>query len=217
MSIKLQEDHQLIEISPNFKIAHQRVAYQNYEQLEKQIEASVFSFTPYFRSIRNLKRKFEWLNIRALLSELGVKNDIEYDEHGKPHLLNGDSHLSISHSHEHIAVSFHQSSPHGIDLQLINPKIIRIREKFLRDVELEQIDQKNVTTLTLLWSMKEALFKLYGKKDIFLKQNILLSELSEQDGEFTALGKIQGIENEIEVPMRAGLMKNYVLAYTLIP
>tara|TARA_R100001015_G_C4612146_1_gene167646 strand:+ start:15 stop:671 length:657 start_codon:yes stop_codon:yes gene_type:complete len=218
LPIELQEDHELIRISDNFRIAHQKVDYHHYDELFKKIEDSFFSFDEYFFSMTNLNRKIEWLSIRALLLELGLDSDIIYDEHGKPHLKNNGEHLSISHSQKRIAVSIHSKRAHGIDLQHITPKILRIKNKFLIERELNMLKSTDdITILTVLWSMKEALFKSYGKKDIFLKGNIELSEFKIEDGIYEANGKIYGIADEINYPMKALLVDDYVLAYTLIP
>lgn len=217
MSTKPQEDHALIRLSDHFRIAHQKVDYHNYDALEQRIRDSVFTFDRYFNSITNLNRKFEWLSIRSLLLELGAKYDISYDEHGKPHFKNSSSHLSISHSNNHVAVSLHKTEAHGIDLQFLTPKIKRIKNKFLKQNEFDQLTEISTKELTILWSMKEALFKLYGKKDIFLKNNIEISSLKIKDNKACANGVISHLSHHIEVEMEAILIGDYVLAYTLIP
>jgi len=218
LPIELQEDHELIQISDQFRIAHQKVDYHHFDALKEKIEASVFSFNDYFYSMSNLSRKIEWLSIRSLLLELGLDSDIVYDEHGKPHLKTNLQHLSISHSQQRIAVSIHHRCAHGIDLQHITPKIQRIKQKFLNDGELKMLNSTDdPLLLTVLWSMKEALFKRYGKKDIFLKQHINLSAFEQKGNSFESQGLIYGIEEEIELPMRAVLLDDYILAYTLIP
>ena len=218
MLFELQEDHELIQVSKNFKIAHQKVDYQLYNELKQRVEASVFRFNDYFYKMSNRHRQIEWLSIRSLLLRIGLNSDIIYDEHGKPHLKNTHEHLSISHSQHRIAVSIHQKKEHGIDLQHISPKIVRIKQKFLNQAELAMLEEnENPLILTVLWSMKEALFKSYGKKDIFLKGNIELSELNIKEQTFEAIGRIHGIGKEIRHQMIAMLIDDYILAYTLIP
>ena len=218
MPFELQEDHELIQVSENFRIAHQKVDYDHFNELKTRIKNSVFSFNAYFYKMSNLNRKIEWLSIRSLLLDMGLDSDIVYDEHGKPLLKKNSDHLSISHSQQHIAVSIHRKEPHGIDLQYITSKIIRIKHKFLNENELNMINQsEDPRLLTALWSMKEALFKSYGKKDIFLKKHIAISELSFGEDSFKAQGLIHGIGKEIRHQMKAELIDDYILAYTLIP
>lgn len=217
MSLKVQQDHQIVQLSKDFKLAYRKVNYLNFDALERRIRNSNFTFDHYYESMTSLNRKFEWLSIRQLLIELGDEIDIKYDEHGKPHFVQGKAHLSISHSRESIAVSMHASKPHGIDLQYLTSKIKRIKHKYLRDEELVNIDLESTEELSIYWSMKEALFKLYGKKDIFLKENIRISNLIKKDHTYLAKGEIIGVPQEISVNMEGIVLKDYVLAYTLIP
>ncbi len=216
MPFKLTESHQIVQLSNDFKLAFQKVNYKNFEKLENSIKASVFSFDEYYNSMSNKKRKTEWLSIRQLLINMGDDVDIYYDEHGKPHFTEGSEHLSISHSKESIAVSMHKSKEHGVDLQFLTPKIKRIRDKYLREEEIKALQSSSTLELSVYWSMKEALFKLYGKKDIFLKENIRIIGLQELNGKYTAKGEIINIPEKIEVDMEAILLEDYVLAYTLI-
>ena len=101
------------------------------------------------------------------------KEDVYYDSYGKPHFKNSKNFLSISHSNEMVAVSIDQKATTGIDIQWITDKIIRIKEKFLNPKE-QQITSNDPLELTYYWSIKEALFKIYGKKDAFLKENFEL-------------------------------------------
>ena len=103
--------------------------------------------------------------------------DIEYDNQRKPHLLNCTQHLSISHSHHKVAISIDEKAITGIDIQIISPKIIRIKEKFLNPLEISIITDFSAKNLSLYWSVKEALFKV-------IIHEIKEKELPELDDEF---------------------------------
>jgi len=216
LPLKVQENHRIIQLSEQFKLAYRKVDYTDFEKLEASIRNSIFTFDNYYESISNKKRKIEWLSIRQLLIDLGDEVDIYYDEHGKPHFTEGSAHLSISHSQNAIAVSMHESKAHGVDLQYLTPKIKNIKNKYLREEELLEIGKGSTEELSIYWSMKEALFKLYGKKDIFLKENIRISNMQQADNKFIATGEIIHIDEKIKVEMEAILLEDYVLAYTLI-
>lgn len=216
MPTEVKGNHHFISISDRFRLAHCMVDYHNYENLYREIADSSYQFDDYFRSMNNLNRKFEWLTIRKLLLEMGEENDILYDEHGKPHFKEGEKHLSISHSQERVAVSIHGEKQHGIDLQLINPKIVNIRDKFLCKEEVDGLETNSTLELTIYWSMKEALFKLYGKKDIFLKANLLIEDLKKEGDLYSAIGKITNVAEPMQLKMQARILHDYILAYTLI-
>lgn len=95
---------------------------------------------------------------------LGENSTIEKDANGKPVLKNSEAHLSISHTQQFAAVMFSRNKAVGIDLENINPKVERIAHKFLREDEINAIDEEEkIGKLILYWSAKEALYKLHAK------------------------------------------------------
>jgi len=128
-------------------------------------------------------RKKEWLVSRILTEKLSSEKDIRiiYDEHNKPFLLrrspfgkNSKFHISISHSHNLLAVILDEQET-GIDIERIKEKILRIKEKFMSDSELESLHNENpAEQLTVYWCAKESLYKLYGKKELAFKENMMV-------------------------------------------
>lgn len=121
-------------------------------------------------------RKKEWLVSRILTEQLLREKNIRiiYDEHNKPFLKDSDKHISISHSHNLLAVILDEYET-GIDIELIKPKILRIKEKFMSDAELQSVQKENFAEqLTVYWCAKESLYKLYGKKELAFKENLFV-------------------------------------------
>ena len=119
-------------------------------------------------------RKKEWLVARILAEQLSEEKNsrIIYDEHNKPFLENSKKHISISHSHNFLAVILDEYET-GIDIELIKPKVLRIKEKFMSDEELNSLQKENLAEqLTVYWCAKESLYKLYGKKELAFKENL---------------------------------------------
>lgn len=115
---------------------------------------------PFFR---NPARLSEWLAARALLAELGVKQRVGYDEHGKPHLEGAGLYLSISHSHGYIAVIISKKYRVGIDIEQTGDRIHRVSHKFVNENELAWLPKDNNTShLYVIWGAKECAFKIYG-------------------------------------------------------
>ncbi|MFT3702028.1 MAG: 4'-phosphopantetheinyl transferase superfamily protein [Agriterribacter sp.] len=103
----------------------------------------------------------------------------------KPYIAGEAFHFSISHSGDYAAaiVSTHQRV--GIDIEMPNPKVARIRHKFLHADERVQIEPQSVADniilneafirrLTMLWSAKEAVFKWYGLGEVDFSEHIRL-------------------------------------------
>lgn len=125
------------------------------------------------------KRLIEWLMPRYLLSVLLDIDHKDYykDKYGKPHIANNDIHISISHSGKYFTL-LHSSQNCGIDIQCYNSKIELIKLKFVNDIEMKWLENKedHFTLLHHIWSAKEAIYKAYGRKQISLKGNIYVSD-----------------------------------------
>jgi phosphopantetheinyl transferase len=114
-----------------------------------------------------------FLSVRKLLQETGHTDlDLYYDEFGKPH-LHGEKHISITHSHEFSAIIISDETV-GIDIELQRNKIIRIADKFC-DSEFQFLDlesEEYIAKLTVIWGVKEAIFKIRNEKGISFKNHI---------------------------------------------
>jgi 4'-phosphopantetheinyl transferase len=114
-----------------------------------------------------------FLSVRKLLQETGHTDlDLYYDEFGKPH-LHGEKHISITHSHEFSAIIISDETV-GIDIELQRNKIIRIADKFC-DSEFQFLDLESdeyIRKLTVIWGVKEAIFKIRNEKGISFKNHI---------------------------------------------
>ncbi|MFN8406306.1 MAG: 4'-phosphopantetheinyl transferase superfamily protein [Sphingobacteriaceae bacterium] len=135
------------------------------------------------QSFLHKKRKLHWLSARVLLAAmLNTKEYIEYrvDEHGKPYLVDFPYFISISHSVAYAAVMISKTCPVGIDIEQMDPKIVQLAHKFLSPAELSFVDINNRKAhLYACWCIKEAVFKLNGKRKTSLR-DIQLSPFSYQ-------------------------------------
>jgi phosphopantetheinyl transferase len=167
-------------------------------------------------AIKNHKRRIEWMSIRSLLLKMDpMFSDIYYNKHRKPFLKNQNRHLSISHSHHRIAVYLNEKQICGVDLQHCTSKILRIKEKFLKQAELDTFNSGNIEELTLLWSIKEALFKVYGKKDIYLKDDITVQSLDFKGKSGSATAVFDSKENNLSYKLNVEIIDDYALAYVV--
>lgn len=121
-------------------------------------------------------RKKEWLATRILTEKLTRNPDahIVYDAYNKPFLKDSATHISLSHSHDLLVVILDQEVT-GVDVELIKPKIERIKHKFMSDQELDSLQKENIQDqLTTYWCAKESLYKLYGKKELSFRENLVI-------------------------------------------
>ncbi len=120
------------------------------------------------------KREIERKATLFLLKKMLNKDTVElvYNELKRPFLKACSEHISISHSHQWLAISIHKTHETGVDVELIREKVINIKHKFCCDAELE-FAKNDIDKLTLLWACKEAVYKVHGKKELEFKKIIV--------------------------------------------
>ena len=114
-----------------------------------------------------------FLSVRKLLQEAGFSDhDLDYDSFGKPHLNNG-KHISITHSHYFSAIIISNENC-GIDMEMLREKIIKIAPKFIQSENafLDDNSPDYIQKLTIIWGIKEAIFKIRNEVGISFKDNI---------------------------------------------
>ena len=126
-----------------------------------------------FVSLQNDRRKMEYAAARFLLRVMtGKREPLLYEESGRP-VLNTGKQISISHCEGYIAVMLTETGQPGMDVELISPRAGKIKSRFLSIRELELAGNDDML-LTLLWSAKEALFKMCTRQGINFKTNLAI-------------------------------------------
>ena len=124
-----------------------------------------------------------FLSVRHLLREFGYTDqDLFYDENGKPHLKDG-KHISITHSFTFSGVIVSES-PVGIDIEKQREKIGIIAHKFV-DYEcnyLNETDEDYIRRLTVIWGIKESLYKLFATPGMLFREHFLVIPFMMKDG-----------------------------------
>lgn len=101
----------------------------------------------------------------------------------KPFLPDEQYHFSISHCGHYAAAIVSKTDRVGIDVELLTPRVEKIKHKFLHPYELAMLKQTaadTITVLTLLWSAKEAMFKWWGNGEVDFSEVFRIHELPEK-------------------------------------
>ncbi len=127
-----------------------------------------------------------FLAVRMLLQHLGYTDyDLTYDEAGKPHLIDG-KHISISHSHEFSCICI-SNELMGIDLEKLKEKTLKIAPRFMELKHLENLPtSEQIEKATVIWGVKESIFKIKNEKGISFPEHIFEDEFSFSDGKCSA-------------------------------
>lgn len=157
------------------------------------------------------KRDMERKGTQFLMAEMLKTKDfkISYNAVNKPFLENRQEHISISHSHNWLAIAIHSGHETGVDIELIREKVINIKDKFLTEEELKAGGHDSVK-LTLMWAVKEAVYKTYGKKEVEFKNIVIDSFILEDEGIINALLKLKTEERKFRLLYRK--QDDYMLA-----
>lgn len=160
---KNEEHHILIcEVTENHEVLFPKIKN---ELSEEEISR--------YDNFKNKKRKTEWLGVRLTLKKmLGKYYEILYNDNGNPY-INFHKNISISHSNGIIGIIISDKKEIGIDVEVLNDKILRTAHKFITHREIEQFkDNEKLKKIYLNWCCKETLFKIketggYDFKDNF--------------------------------------------------
>ncbi|MCB9186233.1 MAG: 4'-phosphopantetheinyl transferase superfamily protein [Flavobacteriales bacterium] len=126
-------------------------------------------------SVRHPRTQLQRYASRLLLAEmLGEMPDVSKDENGKPLLLNHSLEISISHT-EGFAAILLGTGKLGVDVQHYKPNVMKVRDRFLDDRELQMA--QDIETTTLFWAAKEAIYKYNAKPGLDFRDPITVHSI----------------------------------------
>jgi 4'-phosphopantetheinyl transferase len=122
------------------------------------------------------RKRLEWLGGRFLVNHLLSEEGLTYsglakDESGKPFPIGLDYQITLSNSFPFVAAQIHPLQPVGIDLEIPRPKMVHVIPRVLSEEEQKDAGQDS-QKLCIYWSAKEALYKIYGKKNLIFSEHL---------------------------------------------
>ncbi len=144
------------------------------------------------RSITHPHKRLQHLAGRYLLQELFPEFPMELIQIAdtrKPFLADEAFHFSISHCGDYAAVIVSKTNRVGVDIEIPDPKVDRIRHKFLSEKEQQLLNSFNAgehLLLTMAWSIKEAIFKWYGDGAVDFIGHMHINALQRNEDEVAA-------------------------------
>ncbi|PKQ65676.1 hypothetical protein BZG02_01330 [Labilibaculum filiforme] len=165
-------------------------------------------------SFGSLSRKIEFAATRCLVqSYFGQNVGIKNDEHGKPHLINSNLNISISHSKLYVGILIGEQYAVALDIEYLSDRVNKIATRFLSETELNSIEKENkILHIYQHWCAKECLIKLYGKKDVHLIDELKISPFSPNDSSFS--GQVCRTDFSETYQFHYILFENYLLVYS---
>jgi phosphopantetheinyl transferase len=190
------------------------------ESVDELLSMIQFSEEDYatFEKFKVKSRQAHWLSYRLMIRQLmenETKCEFFYDEHGKLQFKNLDYSISVTHSGLYSGVIISKSHYVGIDIEKLGDRINLLADKFLLEEEKAFLPQEDQHLyLTVLWSAKEALFKLFGKSNVQFDQNIILSPFELQNaGTFQGKIVMDNLERDYTLGYEFSNNEDYILVY----
>lgn len=150
-----------------------------------------------------------FLAVRKLLEVAGYDDfDLFYDDFGKPHLKD-EKQISISHSHD-FSVIVISDRLIGIDLEILKDKTLKLAPRYMDVSHLENLSEaEKIRKATVIWGIKEAIFKIKNEEGISFKDHIFEEEFSLSDKK--CLAALRFNEREEWFDVQFDFIQNYVL------
>jgi len=140
---------------------------------------------------KNSKKALEFLCSRLLLRLCKLDpNDLSYNEFGAPILKSGKF-ISISHCKNYVTLLLSNQSC-GVDIETKRKQILNIKHKFLNQTDINNISMENISDITLIWTLKEAIYKLCQYPGINFKDQIFVSTIDIKNNLANAYVDIDG-------------------------
>jgi 4'-phosphopantetheinyl transferase len=158
------------------------------------------------------RRDLERAGTRYLLDCMfsGENCELHYDTYNKPYLKGRNERISISHSHDMLAIISDGKGETGVDIELLREKVIGIRHKFLNPAEYDFAGE-NIERLITIWAAKEAMYKAYGRKQLDFKTQLEVMEFGGPE----IKGYLRAHDERKSFLMRAEKIGDYMLVYIL--
>lgn len=151
--------------------------------------------------------------VKLLLEDLGFSfAGVGKDDFGKP-LLKGLEHkVSLSHSFPYVAAIINDQNEMGIDIEQPTPKLFRIGPRVLHVSELRDAD-KNLNKHCIYWCAKEAMMKVYGKRNLVFSENLIVDPFNLAD-EGNLYGKVIVNEEETAIDLHYHVLPEFIVVYS---
>ena len=134
---------------------------------------------------QNERRRTEHLAWRRVVRrELGRDVEIGYNEVGAPTVNIEQTHISVAHGAGRVAVAIADERV-GIDIESLERDFACVSSRYMSAEE--QALSSAMEWQAMVWTAKEALYKLYGERGLDLKCDIVLTAYNPTQSEISAL------------------------------
>jgi len=188
------------------------------EESEAHLLNELIEIAPAPPAITHTNKRLEYyaarVLVKQLLSRMGLSfHGLDKNSYGKPLLVNLPHQVSLSHSYPYVTALIDSEKPVGIDLEQPKEKLLAIAPRMFHADECSDAGA-DVTKLCIYWCAKEALLKVYGKKDLTFAKDLLITPFPLQKSGIL-IGRIIVNKSETTLTLYYTVKSGFVLVYTL--
>lgn len=142
-----------------------------------------------FQNDRRRREHLAWR--RIVRQELGTNIAIDYNDVGAPTVDTPNTYISVSHGADMVAVAIADETV-GVDIEALDRNFDRVKSRYMSDLESAISDHKDWAAM--VWSTKEAIYKLYGRREVDLMDDIHITAYNPEIMELRAtVGNVDNI------------------------
>lgn len=134
-----------------------------------------------FQNDRRRREHLAWR--RIVRRELGKNTTIDYNAVGAPVVDTPNTHISVSHGADMVAVAIADEMV-GVDIEALDRNFDRVKSRYMSYMEMTLSDHKDWAAM--VWSAKEAIYKLYGHREVDLMDDIHITTYNAETMELRA-------------------------------
>jgi phosphopantetheinyl transferase len=132
-----------------------------------------------FETIHHPAKQLEYAASRYLRTTLFGLRQIYYSEIGAPYMEEA-GYISLSHTHGLVGLAHSPAFSVGLDLETIREKAVKLGPKFMHPSEISCFDPESPFDMSLLWSFKETLFKLAGRRGVHFSTDLIVRKVGDR-------------------------------------
>jgi len=155
------------------------------ETIEKLLVYQQNNFPQECKRYKNPQHIKQCLAKWLMINKLNISKLISKDSYGKSY-LSDNRFISIAHSGAYVSILLSETDC-GIDIENYRDKLIRIKNKFISPNDFIVADKQ----LHWMWTAKESIYKLYGKKSLSFKHDIQITHINFEENTGNAMLKNQ--------------------------
>ena len=165
------------------------------------IMASDVASASRFQNDRRRREHLAWR--RVVRSELGRNVLIEYNEVGAPVVDTPNTHISVAQGGERVAVAF-ADEPVGVDVESLDRNYDRVKSRYMSPAEEALSEMEEWPAV--VWTAKEAIYKLYGQREVDLTEDIRIVAFDAERMQLNA-----AVRERADIVVEAQIIENSVV------